>query len=221
MGGTRALQSAQHLLETGGPPAVPRKLQILIWPNMAAAQIAMAYHLHGPSLTVTTACAGGVDAVGTAVRFIQSGMADVAITGASEGSGDLDFQSALSANQIAYGMIKPTDDPSKACRPFDRDRTGIAGCEGGGVFVLESRQHAEARGANIHAVIRGYSNSADAYHPSTPEPSGKWEALVMRQALDDAGLRLTASPPSTPTAPARRRATWPRSAPSMTSTPTA
>ncbi len=188
MGGTRALQSAQHVFETSGAAAVPRKLQILVWPNMAAAQVAMEYHLHGPSLTVTTACAGAVDAVGTAARFIQSGMADVAITGASEGSGDIDFQPAMSANQIAYGMVKPTDDPRKACRPFDRDRTGIAGCEGAGVFVLESREHAEARGANILAVIRGYANCSDAYHPSTPNPSGEWEALVMRGALDEAGL---------------------------------
>ena len=65
-------------------------------------------------------------------------------------------------------MTKPSDDPSMACRPFDRDRTGIAGCEGCGMFVLESRQHAEARGARIHAVIRGYSSLADAYHPSSP-----------------------------------------------------
>jgi 3-oxoacyl-[acyl-carrier-protein] synthase II len=188
MGGVRAVERGQHLLETGGPEAVPRKLQILIWPNMAAAQIAMMYKLHGPSMTVTTACAGGVDALGTATRFIQAGMADVAITGATEGSGNIDFLSALFANQIAYGMTKPSDDPSKACRPFDRDRTGIAGCEGCGMFILESREHAEARGAHIYAQIRGYSNLADGYHPSSPDPSGQWEALVMRQALADADL---------------------------------
>src|SRR4051794_10247720 len=135
MGGTRAVERGQHLLETGGPEAVPRKLQILIWPNMAAAQIAMEYQLHGPCLTVTTACAGGIDAVGTAVRTIQSGMADVAITGATEGTGKVEFQSALGANSLAYGMTTPNKDPRKACRPFDRDRTGIAGCEGAGMFV--------------------------------------------------------------------------------------
>ena len=186
MGGTRAVERGQHLLETQGPAAVPRKLQILIWPNMAAAQIAMAYHLHGPFMTVTTACAGGVDSIGTACRFIQNGQADVAITGATEGTGGLEFMSALGANAVAYGMTKPADDPSKVCRPFDRDRTGIAGCEGAGMFVLESREHAEARGAKIHGVIRGYANLADAYHPSSPNPTGEWEALVMRQALEEA-----------------------------------
>src|ERR1700712_1885797 len=106
----------------------------------------MRYQLHGPFMTITTACAGGVDSIGTAARFIQSGMADVAITGATEGTGGVDFKSALSYNAIAYGMTTPTDDPSKACRPFDRDRTGIAGCEGAGSVILESRDHAEARG---------------------------------------------------------------------------
>lgn len=188
MGGTRALERGQHLLETGGPEAVPRKLQILIWPNMAAAQIAMEYQLHGPCLTVTTACAGGIDAVGTAVRTIRAGLADVAITGATEGTGAVDFQSALGANAQTYGMVTPTTDPTRACRPFDRDRTGIAGCEGAGMFVLESRAHAEARRARVLAVVRGYAQCADAFHPSSPNPTGEWEALVMRNALAEAGM---------------------------------
>jgi 3-oxoacyl-[acyl-carrier-protein] synthase II len=148
----------------------------------------MEYQLHGPCLTVTTACAGGIDAVGTAVRTIQSGMADVAITGATEGTGKVEFQSALGSNSLTYGMVTPTTDPTKACRPFDRDRTGIAGCEGAGMFILESREHAEARGAEILAVVRGYAQCADAFHPSTPNPTGEWEALVMRNALAEAGL---------------------------------
>ena len=160
----------------------------MVWPNMAASQIAMTYHLHGPLMTVTTACAGSIDAIGTATRYIQAGMADVAITGAAEGGGEIDFLPALGANQSVYGMTKPADDPSKVCRPFDRDRTGIAGCEGSGMFVLESRDHAERRVAPILAVIRGYANCADVYHPSTPDPSGKWEARVMQAALDEAAL---------------------------------
>lgn len=189
MGGTRALQRAQSLLERDGPDAVPRKTQIQVWPNMAAAQIAMEYDLHGPSLTVCTACASSIDAIGTATRFIQAGLADVAITGAAEGSnGEIDFLPALSANQISYGMVSPTHDANLACRPFDRDRAGIAGGDGGAMFILESRAHAEARGAKPLAVVRGYGSLADGYHPSSPEPSGKWEALVMRRALEDAGI---------------------------------
>ncbi|MCC7364550.1 MAG: beta-ketoacyl-[acyl-carrier-protein] synthase family protein [Dehalococcoidia bacterium] len=189
MGGTRALQRGQSLLERDGPDAVPRKLQIQVWPNMAAAQIAMEYDVHGPSLTICTACAASIDAIGTATRFIQSGLADVAITGAMEGSnGEVDFLPALSANQMSYGMVSPTTDPTKACRPFDADRTGIAGGDGGAIFVLESAEHARARGAKQLGVIRGYASLADGYHPSSPEPTGKWESLVMRRALADAGL---------------------------------
>lgn len=189
MGGTRALQRAQSLLEREGPNAVPRKTQIQVWPNMAAAQVAMEYDLHGPSLTVCTACASSMDSIGTAARFIQSGLADVVITGASEGSGsDIDFLPALSANQTSYGMAAPVTDASLACRPFDRDRTGIAGGDGAGIFVLESRQHAEARGAKPLGVVRGYGSLADGYHPSSPEPTGRWEALAMRNALEDAGV---------------------------------
>ena len=188
MGGTRALMRAQHLLETGGPEAVPRKVQIQIWPNMAAAQIAMKYQLHGPSMTICTACAASIDAVGTAARMIQSGLADVAITGGAEGGGDLDFLPATSVASRTYGMSSPTEDARLACRPFDRDRTGIAGGEGCGFMILESLEHAQRRGANIKGLVAGYGSLADAYHPSSPEPTGRWEALVMRRAIADAGL---------------------------------
>jgi 3-oxoacyl-[acyl-carrier-protein] synthase II len=189
MGGIRALQRAQSLYEREGSDAIPRKTQIQVWPNMAAAQIAMRYGIHGPSLTVCTACASSLDAVGTAARLIASGQADVAITGASEGgNSEIDFIPALYENQSKFGMVSPTNDPTEACRPFDRDRTGIAGGDGSGMFVLESREHAEARGARPIAVVRGYGSLADGYHPSSPDPSGQWEARVMRQALADAAL---------------------------------
>lgn len=183
MGGTRALQRAQSLYEREGIDAIPLKAQIQVWPNMAAGQIAMRYQLHGPSLTISTACASSLDAVGTATRLIQAGQADVAIAGASEGANsDLDFVPAIVANRKAFGMLAPV------CRPFDRDRAGIADGDGAGMFMLESRAHAEARGATVHGVVRGYASLADAYHPSSPEPSGQWEALVMRRALEDAAL---------------------------------
>jgi 3-oxoacyl-[acyl-carrier-protein] synthase II len=189
MGGTRSIQRAQSLFEREGPDAVPRKTQIQVWPNMAAAQIAMRYDVHGPSLTVCTACASSLDAVGTATRFIQGGLADVAVCGASEGANfEIDFRPALHENQTSFGMVTPTTDPTKACRPFDRDRTGIAGGDGSGMFVLEAREHAEARNAKILGVVRGYGSLADGHHPSSPEPSGRWEAEVMRQAIADASL---------------------------------
>lgn len=188
MGGTGSLVRAQHLLETQGMDAVPKKVMIQIWPNMAAAQIAMRHQLHGPSTTTCTACASSIDAVGTGTRMIQTGLADVVIAGAAEGSGELDFLAATAVSQKTYGMTAKEDDAALACRPFDRDRTGIATGEGSGFLILESRHHAEARGATALATIAGYASLADGYHPSSPEPSGQWEALVMRQALADAAL---------------------------------
>src|ERR1700722_5523250 len=188
MGGTRALLRAQHLFETEGPDAVPRKVSIQIWPNMAAAQIAMKYKLHGPSLTICTACAASIDAVGNATRLIQSGMADMAITGGAGGGGDTDFVPATAVSGRTYGMNSKSKDASTACMPFDRDRTGIAGGEGCGFLILEELEHAKRRGANIKGLVAGYATAADAYHPSTPDPTGEWEALVIRNALEDAQL---------------------------------
>jgi 3-oxoacyl-[acyl-carrier-protein] synthase II len=188
MGGTRSLLRAQHLLESEGPEAVPRKVSIQIWPNMAAAQIAMKYKLHGPSLTICTACAASIDAVGNAARLIQSGMADMAITGGAEGGGDLDFLPATAVSGHTYGMSSKSRRAESACMPFDRDRTGIAGGEGCGFLILEELEHAKRRGATIRGLVAGYATAADAYHPSSPDPSGEWEALVIRGALEDAQL---------------------------------
>ncbi|HJQ56789.1 MAG TPA: beta-ketoacyl synthase N-terminal-like domain-containing protein, partial [Vineibacter sp.] len=132
IGGARALMKAQHLLDKEGPQAIPRKTQIQIWPNMAAAQIAMRYQLHGPNLTVTTACASSLDAIGTAARLIAGGQADVVIAGATEGGtsradggADGDFVPALFHTSTLYGMDAPANDPRRAIMPFDAKRKGI------------------------------------------------------------------------------------------------
>jgi 3-oxoacyl-[acyl-carrier-protein] synthase II len=189
MGGTRSLLRAQHLFESQGPEAVPRKVSIQIWPNMAAAQIAMKHKLHGPSLTICTACAASIDAVGNAARLIQSGMADMAITGGAEGGGgDQDFVPATAVAGRTYGMSTKSKQAETACMPFDRDRTGVAGGEGCGFLILEELERAKKRGADIKGIIAGYATAADAYHPSSPDPSGEWEALVIRGALEEADL---------------------------------
>lgn len=191
-GGLRALMRAQHLFETGGPSAVPPKTMIQVWPNMAAAQIAMQYQLHGPSLTVTTACASSIDSIGIATRLIEAGAIDVAIAGGTEGPGGLDFVPATDVARTRFGMSSNDEDEAGLCRPFDRDRSAIATGEGSAIVVLESAEHARRRGARVHGTIRGYASLADSYHPSSPEPSGRWEALAMRKALDDAHVEDTA-----------------------------
>jgi 3-oxoacyl-[acyl-carrier-protein] synthase II len=195
MGGMRALLKAQHDLDTSGRPAIDRKTMIKIWPNMAGAQIAMRYELHGPTVTICTACASSIDAIGTASRMIADGRVDVAIVGGTEGgfplaSGepDGDFVPANFHAQTLYGMASASDDRLEVSRPFDERRSGIVNGEGSAVLVLEREDHARGRGARFLAEVRGYASLADAYHPSSPEPSGHWEAAVMQEALDDAGV---------------------------------
>lgn len=195
MGGMRALMQAQHESDIRGAGSVDRKTLIKIWPNMAASQIAMRWQLHGPSLTICTACASSVDAIGTATRLIESGRADVAIAGGTEGGmplasgrADGDFVPATFQGQAAYGMTTQQRDPLRASLPFDRDRSGIVTGEGSAMLVLEREEHARARGATVLGRIGGYGSLSDSYHPSSPDPSGQWEAEVMREALDDAGM---------------------------------
>lgn len=196
MGGTRALLKAQHQLETGGPEAVDRKTMIRIWPNMAAAQLAMRHRLHGPVLTFCTACASSLDAIGAAADLIRTGRADVVLTGGGEGgyglpdgSRDGAFVPAVFHSQAGYGVTNGRADRLRASIPFDVARSGIVVGEGSAMLVLESREHAAARGAVPLGTVDGYATLADAHHPSSPDPSGEWEAETMAQALAAAGLR--------------------------------
>ena len=196
IGGVRAVMKGQWLLDRDGPGAIPRKTMIQIWPNMAAAQLCMRYGLHGPSLTVTTACASSIDAIGMAARMIEAGLADVAIAGGTEGgisaaggTRDGDFVPMLYYAGGHYGMeAEAATDPDRAMLPFDAHRSGIVTGEGSSMVVLESAAHAEARSADVHAWVRGYGSLADGHHPSSPEPSGKWEARAMELAMAEAGV---------------------------------
>lgn len=195
MGGMRALMKAQYKLDAEGPQAIPRKTEIQIYSNMAASQIAMRYGLHGHCITVTTACASSLDAIGTAAWLIESGKADVLICGGTDGGFSLagggrdgDFVPATFYTSTLYGMTAPSSDPRRAMLPFDVKRSGIVVGEGSAILVLERGDHARARGAEILGYVRGYGNLSDGHHPSAPEPSGQWEARAMELALQDAGI---------------------------------
>ena len=195
MCGVQSVMWAQYLLDTSGPSAFPRKTIMKALTNMGAAQIAMRYKLHGPSLTVTTACASTLDAIGTAALLIATGRADTAIVGGTEAGHSLDsggargsFVPAMAYAPLAFGMQSDEADLARACMPFDVDRSGIATSEGSAALVLERGDLAAARKAEILGYVAGYGSIADAYHPSAPEPSGEWEALAMTQALEDSGL---------------------------------
>lgn len=197
--GVQSLMRAQYEVDINGPAAFPRKTMMKILTNMGAAQIAMRHKLHGPSLTVTTACASTLDAVGTATRMIASGLVDAAIVGGTE-AGNSHYQPGAPEGFIPsmayapamFGMQSDESDVSRSCRPFDVNRSGIATSEGSTAFVLERDDHARSRGAEILGYVAGYGSVADAYHPSAPEPSGEWEALAMSLAIEEAGIPATA-----------------------------
>jgi 3-oxoacyl-[acyl-carrier-protein] synthase II len=153
--------------------------------NLAPGQVSMRYGFKGPSYTTTSACSSGAHAIGEAFRWIARGDIDMAVAGGAEaavtglGIGGFNAMRALS---------KRNDAPTKASRPYDKDRDGFVMSEGAGILVLEERAHALKRGAHIHAEILGYGATADAYHLSQPAPEGEGAQRAMRAALKDAKL---------------------------------
>jgi len=155
--------------------------------NEAAGNIAMRLGIHGPAQTLATACASGTDAIGMALDMVRSGRADVVVTGGTEAA----------VTEFAMGgfcMLKAlstafNDRPEKASRPFDKDRDGFVLGEGAGVIIIESEEHAKARGARIHAELAGYGASCDAYHLTAPDPEGTGGAAAISLAIEDAGLK--------------------------------
>lgn len=153
--------------------------------NMASGHVAMRFGLTGPSNTVVTACASGSGAVIDAMRVIQRGEAQIMITGGSEapitpmGIGGFAVMRALSTRN---------DDPASASRPFSASRDGFVAGEGAGILVLESLEHAQARGARIYAEIVGGATSADAHHITAPAPGGAGAVRAIRWALRDAKM---------------------------------
>jgi len=157
----------------------------MIIPNMAAASVAMAFHLHGPNTTVTTACAASTHTIGDAMRMLQHGDADVMLAGGSEASL---CEVGITAFNAIRALSTRNDAPEKASRPFDRDRDGFVPGEGAGILVLESEQHAVNRGARIYGEVLGYALTCDAFHQVAPDETGEAPARAVTLALADAGI---------------------------------
>jgi 3-oxoacyl-[acyl-carrier-protein] synthase II len=162
------------------PTGVPR-----IIPNMAAGLVSIEHNLTGPVSCVVTACSASANAIGDAAEIIRRGAADVMVAGGAEAT-ILDFGIATFAQ--ARALTSRNHDPEGASRPFDADRDGFLMGEGGGVLLLESLEHARARGAEPLAEVTGYGMSADAYHITLPKPGGMGAAKAMRAAIEDAGI---------------------------------
>ena len=155
-------------------------------PNMAAAQVAMRYGLKGINFSITTACASAGNAMGEALEVIRAGRADVMVTGGTEaGLSEL----GLAAFQVMKALSTSNDPPEAASRPFDSKRDGFISSEGAAVFVIESLEHAKARGARILAEFAGYGCTSDAHHVVVPVEDGETTALCMTMALNDAGVK--------------------------------
>ena len=153
--------------------------------SMAACLVSMEYGLTGPVITQVAACASSVICFLDGLRMIQRGEVDVVIAGGAEAA-LLKMGFAALSNMGA--LSRRNDEPEKASRPFDRDRDGFLFGEGAGVIVLESAEHALRRGATIQAEVLGAGMTADAFHISAPDPTGRGAAMAMRKAIEDAGI---------------------------------
>jgi 3-oxoacyl-[acyl-carrier-protein] synthase II len=169
-----------------GRAAVSPYLLTGILPNMPAARVAIRFGFRGYTSSVGTACASGAQAIADAVRLIRSGEADVVLAGASEAPLFPTFAETFgNARALARGW----DDPTQASRPFDLRRNGFVLSEGAGLLVLESAEHARARGARGYADLAGYGVNADAHHPTAPRPDGAGAAACMQRAFANAGVQ--------------------------------
>ncbi len=171
------------LLQKGPKRVSPFFIPMMI-ANMGSGDVSIKLGAKGPNTSVVTACATGTHSIGDSYKLIARGDADAMICGGAEAT---IRPTGLAGFCAMRAMSTRNDDPSKASRPFDKDRDGFVMGEGAGVFVLESLEHAKARGAHIYAEVVGYGLSADAHHMTDPDPDGA--ARCMNMALKSAGLK--------------------------------
>lgn len=153
--------------------------------DIAPGHISMKYGLRGPNFSCVSACASSTNALIDAFTYIRMGRADIIVSGGSEA---ILNEAGIGGFNAMHALSTRNDDPTTASRPFDKDRDGFVAGEGAGTIILESLEHALARGAKIYAEIVGGGMSADANHITAPHPEGLGAKLVMQSALDDAGL---------------------------------
>ena len=184
IGGITTLLAEHVVLQNRGARRISPFFVTKLISNIAGGQIAIKWDLRGPNQTVTSACASATDAIGLALRLIQSGSADIMVAGGTEASiCDL----PLAGFSTIRALCNAADPPQSASRPFDKDRGGVVMGEGAGILVLETEKHAQSRGATIIGELAGYGSTNDAFHVTQPAEGGAGAVKAMQLAIEDAG----------------------------------
>jgi len=185
IGGILTLLEQVEVMRARGPERVSPFLIPMMISDSAAGMLAIRLGARGPNMALATACASGTNALGESAEMIRRGAADVMIAGASEAA---IAAVSMAGMNVMTALSTRNDAPERASRPFDRDRDGFVMGEGAGILILESLEHARARGAKILAEFTGYGTSDDAHHISAPAENGAGAAISMRLALENAAL---------------------------------
>lgn len=185
MAGVSIISETQDGLSTGAHKKVSPRFVPKFIGNIAAAQIAIAKGYRGPSLTVSTACSSGADAISTAAMLLLAGEADAVLAVGAEASLCPVVVAGLAS---AHALSTNNENPQTASRPFDKTRDGFVFGEGGGAVLLETEEHAKKRGADIKARLLGFANCTDGYHVTAPHPDGIGAIACMADAIKKAGI---------------------------------
>ena len=186
IGGITTLLEEHVVLRNRGARRVSPFFVTKLIANIAGGQIAIKWDLQGSNQTVNSACASATDAIGLALRVIQSGTADIMVAGGTEASiRDL----PLAGFSKIRALCNTADPPQSASRPFDKDRNGFIMGEGAGILVLETEEHAKSRGATILGELAGYGATNDAFHVTQPAEGGAGAVKAMQLAIEDAGAK--------------------------------
>ena len=188
IGGMLTIENQHKILMERGPRKVSPFMIPSLISNMCSGLVAIELGARGPNFSIVSACATATHAIGESLRMIRGGEADVMVCGGAEAS----------ITPLAYAgfcsmkaMSTNNDNPQQASRPFDLNRDGFIMAEGSGILVLESLEHALARGARIYCEIAGYAATCDAFHITSPDPEGKGLSLAMSRSLHDARIAPT------------------------------
>ena len=185
IGGIETLEKTHSVLLSSGPGRVSPFLVPMMIIDMSAGMVSMKFNFKGPNYATVSACASGAHAIADAFRVIQREEAEIMMAGGTEAPmTPLAFAGFCSAKALSLR----NDEPTKASRPFDKQRDGFVMGEGAGIFVLEELEHAKKRGVKIYAELAGVGMSADAYHITAPSPGGEGAARSIKAALKDAKL---------------------------------